>query len=170
MEHSLSFLWIAAAASATVAVMFGIPCPGSLARNKWIGIALSILMLILLIPHVVQLFPADSARTLAMPLRIVACVVAILLWMYADYLFARALAVACIYLSWLALQGGYAISIHPLYSVLFILIGIAGILLGAKPFWLRDLLELAQKSARIRWGVCGGWGIAAVMFLWRALQ
>ncbi len=170
MEQSLLFLWITAATSAAVAVIFGIPCPGSLARNKWIGIALSILMLILLIPHVEQLFSADSARALALPLRIAACGVAVLLWMYADYLFARALAVACIYLAWMALQGGYAVGIHPLYAILFILIGIAGILLGAKPFWLRDLLELAQKNARIRWGFCGGWGIAAMVFLWRALQ
>ncbi len=165
-------LYMPAAVSFAMALIFGFACPGSLARNKWLGIVLGAGMLFLIIPHIEQLFAPETVQSYGLFLRLVAGVLLVLLWGYGDYLFARAFAIACIYLAWWLLQSGYAAEIHPCFSILFFLFGILGIVLGAKPFWMRDWLDAGRSgkhSTVIRWGSCGIWGILAVIFLCGAI-
>ncbi len=148
-----------------MAVLTGLPCPASLARNKWLGMALGLPVLIFLIPHTEQMLSAESAESFRLLIRGGVCIAAFLLWRYGDYLFARALAAALIFLAWYGLQCGYAAGLPPVFPVLYLAIGCTGIVLGAKPYWLRDFLELAKERKALRLAVCGLWCAAALLAL-----
>ena len=137
------------------------------ARNRITGAGLGAWMLSVCVPHVEQLFGPDSMFGNPALLWGAAAVLWVLLILYADYLCARALAVVCIFAAYLLLREGNAFRPdgYIVYAVLFFLTGTLGIVIGAKPVWLRDWFEAARNNCRVRWISAGSFGVAALLFL-----
>lgn len=140
----------------------------ALTRSKIAGGLLSILLLTACVPHCEELLGADSFFVQGNYLRIAVVPILFILVYYADFLFARAFAVACIYAAYVLLREGYAFDDFPLYpllAVIFFLTGILGIVIGAKPVWMRDWLRKTVVSARARFFSAGAFALAGVIAL-----
>jgi len=136
-------------------------------RYKWAGLALSAWMLIVCIPHVEQLLMPDSFLVQNHLISIGAAVGFVLIWLYADYIFARSFAAVCIYCAYLLLREGFNAdpALYPAMAVCFFALGILGILIAAKPVWMRDWLRAACDTAWVRCAWGSAFALAAVIAL-----
>ena len=126
-------------------------------RLKWAGLVLAAWMIVVCVPHVEQLLEPGSVFVRMNLIPVFAAVLFVLIWLYADYIFARAFAVTCIYGAYLLLREGFAAD-PPFYPVMacgFFLLGTLGIVIAAKPVWMRDWLRAACGRAWVRY-VSGG--------------
>lgn len=155
--YLIAFLAVMLVFSGAAAYLFLIaarrenPAITALARHKIAGSILGIWIIFSCVPHVAQLL---EGSLLASPVLLfgAAFFFSFMIWKYADYHFARGIAVALIYMAYLMLREGFALKppCYPVFAVLFFLTGILGIVIGAKPVWLRDWLIAAQKQKNIR--------------------
>ena len=99
-------------------------------------------------------------------LSVAAVFLTVMIWRFSDYHFARGLAVALIYMAYLMLREGYALNppCYPVFATLFFLTGSLGIVIGAKPVWLRDWLMAAQEKKTVRLVSGGSFAAAAVIY------
>lgn len=127
-----------------------------LPREKMAGSFLAAVLLIALVPHVEELFEPQSIFVQGYLLWIAAAVLFLCIVMYADFIFARALAVAMIFGAYLALREGFgfAVPLYPFVAVCAFLFGLTGIVIGAKPVWLRVWLEKTKEKTWLRYGSC----------------
>lgn len=141
------------------------PALTALPRQKIAGMVLGTWIIFACVPHVMQLLEGSVFASPVL-LYTAAVILTVMVWKYSDYHFARGLAVALIYVAYLMLREGYALNppCYPVFAVLFFLTGTLGIVIGAKPVWLRDWLETAQKKKVIRLASGIPFGVAAVIY------
>lgn len=127
------------------------PALTALPRHKIAGMILGAWIIFFCVPHVMQLLEGSVFASPVL-LYVAAVFLTVLIWRFADYHFARGIAVALIYMAYLMLREGYALNppCYPVFAVLFFLTGSLGIVIGAKPVWLRDWLNAAQKKNTVR--------------------
>lgn len=125
----------------------------SIGRSKKLGIPLTIIVMVWLYPNIMAVIAEDGtlARFLIPLLGIgaIACIV------YLDFLFARAFAVFLILLAHQMLKDSYALSLHPYQTPLALSLmatGILGILLAAKPYWMRDVIRAILRNRKWQYG------------------
>ncbi len=120
-----------------------------LARANILGIALTIIDFVLLLPHLEPVLPVFLAK-IQLPLVIIAAVLAIL---FLDYLFSRALGgfliLGCYFLVHQNFYNhGVTMWIFPALCYLF---GVGGICIAGKPVWLRDYFRKCAKDNKIKY-------------------
>ena len=143
------------------------PALTALPRHKIAGMVLGTWIIFACVPHVMQLLEGSVFASPVL-LYTAAVILTVMVWKYSDYHFARGLAVALIYVAYLMLREGYALNppCYPVFAVLFFLTGTLGIVIGAKPVWLRDWLEAAQKKNTVR--LVSGISFAAAAVIYAA--
>lgn len=156
---------LAAAGMFLSAARWKMPALTALPRHKIAGMVLGTWIIFACVPHVMQLLEGSIFASPVL-LYAAAVILTVIIWKYSDYHFARGLAVALIYVAYLMLREGYALNppCYPVFAVLFFLTGTLGIVIGAKPVWLRDWLEAAQKKNTVRLVSGIPFGIAAVVY------
>lgn len=133
-------------------------------RSRVCGTILGALVVFGCVPHIEELLSPDSFFLRGHLLWILAAVLLILAIVYADFLCARALSAALIFFAYLLLREGFAENppFYPIAAGVFFLLGSAGIVLAAKPCWLRDWIRAAFMKSPVRW-------ISGLLFLIPAL-
>ena len=124
-----------------------------LPRARKPGMVLTAVVILWCVPNVAPILePGSSLVNWLYPLAILSIGLCIF---FLDYLFARALAAFLILTAHYFLKEAFAARIHPysafLAAALFLL-GIAGILVGAKPYWFRDWIRLLFRNPKVRFG------------------
>lgn len=124
----------------------------SFPRAKLPGALLTALVIASLIPHIEQLQDADSILLQYHLLWPLGALFFLLILTYADFLCARALSVCCIFAAYTLLREGFSENppLYPLLAVCFFLTGLTGIVISAKPVWLRDWLRAAVARRTVR--------------------
>ncbi|MBO4647648.1 MAG: hypothetical protein J5806_05780 [Lentisphaeria bacterium] len=130
-----------------------------LPRNRPVGGLLGAVALLAFIPNVRPLFPPEGNLIWLIPS---ALILALLCYLYLDYLFARAAAGGLILLvHWLLnevfsadLRGG------SFFSLLSLAAGTYAIFIAAKPYWLRDSFRAICR--KWKWRLTG----SVFAFLW----
>lgn len=140
-----------------------------LPRERISGGILGFLALLAFIPNVEPMFPVEKYLGI---LLILAVVLAILCYLYADHIFARAFAGILILCAHASLAESYAENVRftSFFAVVALLYGSCGILIAAKPYYLRDLFRKCAanvywKSSVVLFGTV--WLIASVLVLIR---
>jgi len=153
-------LYIAAAfflAFAAVFILTGIHDPDirklieKLPRERVSGTILGAVALLWCIPNIRPIFLPDSPfQTLILPLILISIVLASL---YLNFLFSRALAAILILGAHAVLKLGYPANLpgYPAFAALLFVAGTIGIVLSAKPYWLRDWFRLSFRNPAVRW-------------------
>lgn len=153
-------LYIAAAVSLAAAALFLLtmrPEPAlrrtieHLPRERISGTVLAVAALLWCVPNIRPIFMPDSPfQNLILPLIILAMVLAAL---FLNYLFARAAAAILILGAHAVLKAGYPADLpgYPVLAALLLVAGVIGILISAKPYWLRDWFRLSFRSPVVRW-------------------
>ena len=122
-------------------------------RARKAGMILTALVIFWCVPNVRPILDPDSSlQKWLVPLAVIAIALCI---HYLDYLFARALAAFLILTAHYFLKESFAARVYPFsafLSVALFLIGLAGILFGAKPYWFRDWIRLLFRDVRVRFG------------------
>lgn len=138
-----------------------------LPRERTYGLILTAILLIALVPHVEELFEPQSVFVQGYLLWIAAVILFVCIMFYADYIFARAIAVAMIFCAYLVLREGFGTHppIYPLVAACAFLFGLAGILIGAKPVWFRAWLENAKEKSWLRYGTAVCFALIGVISL-----
>ena len=123
-----------------------------LPRERISGTILGAVALIWCIPNIRPIFMPDSPfQAFVVPLILLAIVLAAI---FLNYLFARAFAAILILGAHAVLKAAYPAQL-PGYSVLaalLLLAGVIGIMISAKPYWLRDWFRLSFRNPAVRWG------------------
>lgn len=129
----------------------------TLPREKNVGLVLTAILLAALVPHVEELFEPQSIFVQNYLLWGAAVVLFVCIWIYADLIFARAIAVAMIFCAYLALREGFGTNppLYPLAAACAFLFGLTGICIGGKPIWLRAWLENAREKPWLRYTSAG---------------
>lgn len=124
----------------------------SFPRAKLPGALMTALVLAALVPHIEQLLGPDSILVQYHLLWLLGAVFFLLILTYADFLCARALSVCCIFAAYTLLREGFAENppLYPLLAICFFLTGLLGIVISAKPVWLRDWLRAASTRCSVR--------------------
>lgn len=140
-----------------------------LPRERISGGILGFLALLAFIPNVEPMFPVEKYLGI---LVFLAIVLAVLCYLYADHLFARAFAGILILCAHASLAESYAanVSFTSFFAVVALLYGSCGIVTAAKPYYLRELFRKCAgnvywKSAVVLLGMV--WLIASVLVLIR---
>ena len=131
----------------------------TLPRNRSIGIVIGVLALLGFIPNVRPLFSPEENLYWLIP---AALALALLCYLYLDFLFARACAGGMILLIHYLLAQAFTGDLkgRSCFAVLCFAAGTFAILIAAKPYWLRDCFrKMCQKKI---WKMTG----AAFAFLW----
>lgn len=122
-----------------------------LPRERVSGTVLALLVLMWCVPNIRPIFMPDSPfQRLILPLLGVAFVLSAL---FLNYLFARASAAVLILGAHAVLKAVYPLN-PPGYALLAALVmaaGVIGIVISAKPYWLRDWFRLSFKQPVVRW-------------------
>ena len=122
-------------------------------RNKPAGIILGFLALLWCVPHA-QPIVFNWMLPMLYPAVIVFTVLA---WFFLDYLLSRALGGLFILSAYYFVYSAF--NWHTPYlavfSILYWLLGIAGICFSGKPCWMRDILRLCCDSPRYRYAAAG---------------
>lgn len=130
-----------------------LPKMEQLPRARKAGMILTAIVIFWCVPNVRPILDTGSAlQNWLIPLAVVAIVLCIY---YLDYLFARSFAAFLILTAHYFLKESFAARVHPFSAFLAValfLIGIAGILIGAKPYWFRDWIRLLFRDRRVRFG------------------
>ena len=138
-----------------------------LPRERVSGGILGFLALLAFIPDVEPMFPVERYLGL---LIFLAVVLSVLCFLYIDHLFARALAGILILGAHATLAEVYAADLRfsPFFAAMTLLYGTAGIVLAAKPYFLRDLMRKCAASVWWRSGtvfLLGMWLLSAFLVL-----
>ena len=123
-----------------------------LTRARVPGAILGFLALMGFLPNVEPMFPMSSNLFWLVP---AAALLTWLCFLYIDYLFARALAGALIVIAHASLAEGYASALpgESIFAVFCFIAGIFGIVISAKPGYLRDLFRKAARVPLLRIGI-----------------
>ena len=153
-------LYIAAAFSLAAAALFVLTARRDprlrrtierIPRERISGTVLSAVALLWCVPNIRPIFMPDSPfQRLILPLLGVAFVLSAL---FLNYLFARASAAVLILGAHAILKAVYPLN-PPGYALLAALVmaaGVIGIVISAKPYWLRDWFRLSFKQPAVRW-------------------
>ncbi len=122
-----------------------LPVLEKLPRAKWAGIVLTGVVLLWCLPHIQAVLSPDSFfRRILYPGLFVSW---ILCSVYLDYLFARAFGVFCILYSYTMLHLSFSAMLSGIAfgAVFYYLVGCGGILICAKPYWLRDTIRFVMQ-------------------------
>ncbi len=133
-----------------------------LPRSRVLGSVLASIALIWTIPNIRPIFEQNSSvQQMVLPFIIVSIV---LVCVFLDYLFARAIAAIFILGAHSLLKFGYpeAGMGYPVFATLILSIGVIGIILAAKPYWLRNWFRLSFTKPVIRY-------LSAAYFIMNAL-
>ncbi len=123
----------------------------SLPRERISGTVLAVIALLWCIPNIRPIFMPDSPfQTFILPLILLAIVLAAI---FLNYLFARAAAAILILGAHTVLKMGYPANLpgYPVLAALVLLAGVIGIVISAKPYWLRDWFRLSFRNPAVRW-------------------
>jgi len=123
-----------------------------LPRERISGTILGAIALIWCIPNIRPIFMPDSPfQAFIVPLILLAIVLAAI---FLNYLFARAFAAILILGAHAVLKAAYPAQLpgYPVLAALLLLAGVIGILISAKPYWLRDWFRLSFRNPAVRWG------------------
>ena len=123
-----------------------------LPRERVSGTVLTVVALLWCVPNIRPIFMPDSPfQTFILPLILVAIVLAAI---FLNYLFARAAAAILILGAHSVLKSAYPAQLpgYPALAALVLVAGVIGILLSAKPYWLRDWFRLSFRNPAVRWG------------------
>lgn len=149
------------AAAAAAAVFIPLTCARmehlqkmeQLPRARKAGMILTAAVIFWCVPNVRPILdPGSALQNWLIPLAVVAIALCIY---YLDYLFARAFAAFLILTAHYFLKEAFAARIYPFSAFLAValfFLGLAGILIGAKPYWFRDWIRLLFRDARVRFG------------------
>ena len=121
-------------------------------RERISGTILGAVVLIWCIPNIRPIFmPESPFQSLIVPLMLVAIVLAAI---FLNYLFARAAAAVLILGAHAVLKAAYPVQLpgYPVLAALLLLAGVIGIVISAKPYWLRDWFRLSFRNPAVRWG------------------
>lgn len=168
----VAVLLIAAAVSLAAAVAFLLTCRDDpamrraldkLPRERISGTILGAAALIWCIPNLRPIFMPDSPfQNLIVPLILVSIVLAAV---FLNFLFARAAAAILILGAHAVLKAGYPANPpgYPLLAALVFEAGMIGIVLSAKPYWLREWFRLSFRKPVVRWASAGYFLLLCVM-------
>ena len=120
-------------------------------RERVSGTVLTVIALLWCIPNIRPIFMPDSPfQTFILPLILVAIVLASI---FLNYLFARAAAAILILGAHAVLKAAYPAQLpgYPVLAALVLLAGVIGIMISAKPHWLRDWFRLSFRMPAVRW-------------------
>ena len=120
-------------------------------RERISGTILGAVALIWCIPNIRPIFMPDSPfQALIVPLILVAIVLSAI---FLNYLFARAAAAILILGAHAVLKAAYPAQLpgYPVLAALVLLAGVVGIVISAKPYWLRDWFRLSFRNSAVRW-------------------
>ena len=123
-----------------------------LPRERVSGTVLTVLALLWCIPNIRPLFMPDSPfQVFILPLILVAIVLSAI---FLNYLFARAAAAILILGAHSVLKAAYPAQLpgYPVLAALVLIAGVIGIVISAKPYWLRDWFRLSFRNPAVRWG------------------
>lgn len=122
-----------------------------LPRARKPGMFLTAVVILWCVPNIGPILePGSSLLDWLYPLAILSIGLCIY---FLDYLFARALAAFLILAAHYFLKEAFAARVYPFSAFLAValfLLGIAGILFGAKPYWFRDWIRLLFRNAGVR--------------------
>lgn len=140
-----------------------------LPRARIPGAVLGFLALLGFLPNVEPMFPMESNLVWLIPAALLLTVVCTL---YIDYLFARALAGALIVASHASLAESYAAALPggSIFAIFSFAAGLFGIVIAAKPGYLRDLFRKGALFPLLRTGIfiyCIFWALTALFLLIR---
>ena len=122
-----------------------------LPRERISGTVLTVIALLWCIPNIRPIFMPDSPfQTFILPLILVAIVLAAI---FLNYLFARAAAAILILGAHAVLKAAYPAQLpgYPVLAALVLVAGVIGIVISAKPYWLRDWFRLSFRNPAVRW-------------------
>ena len=123
-----------------------------LPRERISGTILTVIALLWCVPNIRPIFMPDSPfQVFILPLILVAIVLASI---FLNYLFARAAAAILILGAHSVLKAAFPAHLpgYPVLAALLLTAGVIGILLSAKPYWLRDWFRLSFRNPAVRWG------------------
>lgn len=140
-----------------------------LPRERISGGILGLLALLAFIPNVEPMFPVEKHLGI---LIFLAVILAVLCYLYIDHIFARAFAGILILCAHASLAESYAANVRfsSFFAVITLFYGTCGIVLAAKPYYLRDLFRkcagnIYWRSPVIFFGAV--WLIFSVLMLMR---
>lgn len=148
-----AILMIAAGAAALICCRDErfLPVLEKIPREKKVGAVLGACVVFWCIPNLRPILdPGSFLQPLLIPLAVIAIVLAVI---YLDYLFARAFAGFLILVAHYFLKEGHGADLFPwtaLPAALLMIMGIAGIFISAKPYYLRDFFRLLCRNRIIR--------------------
>lgn len=122
-----------------------------LPRERVSGTVLTVIALLWCIPNIRPIFMPDSPfQVFILPLILLAIVLAAI---FLNYLFARAAAAILILGAHAVLKMAYPARLpgYPLLAALVLVAGVIGIVISAKPYWLRDWFRLSFRNPAVRW-------------------
>ena len=122
-----------------------------LPRERISGTVLTVIALLWCIPNIRPIFMPDSPfQTFVVPLILLAIVLAAI---FLNDLFARAAAAILILGAHAVLKAAYPAQLpgYPLLAALLLVAGVIGIVISAKPYWLRDWFRLSFRNPAVRW-------------------
>ena len=122
-----------------------------LPRERISGTVLTVVALFWCIPNIRPIFMPDSPfQVLILPLILLAMVLAAV---FLNYLFARAAAAILILGAHAVLKAAYPAQLpgYPVLAALVLVAGVIGIVISAKPYWLRDWFRLSFRNPAVRW-------------------
>ena len=120
-------------------------------RERVSGTILGAVALLWCVPNIRPIFMPDSPfQTFILPLILLAIVLAAV---FLNYLFARAAAAILILGAHAVLKAAYPARLpgYPVLAALVLLAGVIGIVISAKPYWLRDWFRLSFRSSAVLW-------------------
>ena len=120
-------------------------------RERISGTILGAVALIWCIPNIRPIFmPESPFQSFIVPLILVAIVLAAI---FLNFLFARAAAAILILGAHAVLKAAYPAQLpgYPVLAALLLLAGVVGIVISAKPYWLRDWFRLSFRNSAVRW-------------------
>ena len=141
-----------------------------LPRERISGTILGAVALIWCIPNIRPIFMPDSPfQAFIVPLILLAIVLAAI---FLNYLFARAFAAILILGAHAVLMAAYPAQLpgYPVLAALLLLAGVIGIVISAKPYWLRDWFRLSFRNPAVRWGSAAYFLILCAMSCYCAVE
>ena len=167
-QISLAAFALAALAGA---VLFPILCRDEQRLSVWEkvprwkkpGAVLAVIVILWCIPNLRPILDPNSfLQPLLYPLAIVAAILCIV---YLDYLFSRAFAGFLILLAHFLLKEAFAANVYPVsavFALLLMMMGVIGIVISAKPYYLRDWIRFLFRKKAVRYGTCGYLAVLAL--------
>ncbi len=139
-------------------------------RERISGTILGAVALLWCVPNIRPIFMPDSPfQTFILPLILLSIVLAAI---FLNYLFARAAAAILILGAHTVLKMGYPAQLpgYPVLAALVLIAGIIGIVLSAKPYWLRDWFRMSFRNPAVRWGSAAYFLILCAMSCYCAVE